>query len=206
MTTKNTDKEKILVLQAKTKALEWLLGSVEFYIRESTTELSAEARTKNQEYRWWKYNLAVGRAVRMREIFPDCSKPPMSNPDPLNGLHELNDWVIKELKNTSEKTGAKSKSGRTQRKKTPVQLLRETRERHTTKILADYHAKGERITSRELGKMLGCNATTVCRLKAWQKQGTLGSNTPSRGFNKQNEDDKRPDYEAYKGKLPAKPV
>jgi len=64
---------------------------------------------------------------------------------------------------------AKGKPRRNGRKKTPPQVLKETRERQAAKELA----KNPDITARALGKVLGCDAATVVRLQAWKKRGVL---------------------------------
>ncbi|MDI6450522.1 hypothetical protein [Anaerobaca lacustris] len=68
----------------------------------------------------------------------------------------------------------KHKPKRRARKKTPPQLLRETRERHAVKALT----QDPEITSRELGKKLGCDASTIVRLKAWKSRGLLHRDSP----------------------------
>lgn len=45
-----------------------------------------------------KYVEMVRLAIRIRETYPDCSEPPMSNPSPKIGLLELKAWAMKELK------------------------------------------------------------------------------------------------------------
>jgi len=45
-----------------------------------------------------KYDERVRLAISIWETYPDCSKPPMSNPSPKIGLHELKAWAWQELK------------------------------------------------------------------------------------------------------------
>lgn len=68
----------------------------------------------------------------------------------------------------------KHKSERKARKKTPPQLLKETRERHAANALA----KNPDMTARELADQLGCVASTVVRLKAWKNRGLLHRDPP----------------------------
>ena len=72
------------------------------------------------------------------------------------------------------------------RRKTPPQLLKETRERQAVRELA----KNDKITAEELGKILGCNKSTVVRLKAWQSKGILAYSPPQNGFKKQDNEGK----------------
>ena len=72
------------------------------------------------------------------------------------------------------------------RKKTPPQLLKETRERQAVKELA----KNDKITAEELGKILGCNKSTVVRLRAWKNKGVLANPPPPNGFKKQDNESK----------------
>jgi len=87
----------------------------------------------------------------------------------------------------------KRRSVKKSRKKTPTQLLKESRERQAVQELAH----NPDITSRELGKKLGCDASTVTRLKAWKNKHVLNYESPSKGFIKQSQqNDRRPDIEA----------
>jgi hypothetical protein len=58
---------------------------------------------------------------------------------------------------------------RRSRKKTPPQLLKETRERQAAKELA----RDPDITAKRLGEILDCDKSTVVRLDAWKKKGVL---------------------------------
>jgi len=69
------------------------------------------------------------------------------------------------------------------RRKTPPQLLKESRERQAVQELA----KDSNITAKKLGEILGCDASTVVRLEAWKNKHALNSNLPN-GFIKRNED------------------
>lgn len=60
------------------------------------------------------------------------------------------------------------------RKKTPPQLLKETRERQAAQELAT----NPDITARELAKVLACDAATVVRLQAWRKKGVIHRDPP----------------------------
>jgi hypothetical protein len=77
------------------------------------------------------------------------------------------------------------------RKKTPPQLLKETRERHAAQELT----KNPNITAEKLGKKLECDKSTIVRLKAWQNRGILAYSPPPNGFKKQD-DEGRTDTEA----------
>ena len=68
------------------------------------------------------------------------------------------------------------------RRKTPPQILRESRERQAAKELSE-----RKITAEKLGKILGCDKSTVVRLKAWKNRQVLNSNPPD-GFIERNED------------------
>ncbi len=67
-----------------------------------------------------------------------------------------------------------TRAARAQRRKTPPQLLKETRERQAVKELA----KNPNITAKALGANLGCDKSTIVRLKAWQNKGVLSSPAP----------------------------
>ena len=75
-----------------------------------------------------------------------------------------------------EDTGKTKATRPRARKKTPPQLLKETRERQAVKELA----RNPEITARELGTTLGCDASTVVRLKAWKNRGVLHRDPPRR--------------------------
>jgi len=77
------------------------------------------------------------------------------------------------------------------RKKTPPQLLKETRERQAALELT----KNLNITAEKLGKILGCNKSTVTRLKAWQNKKVLDYDKPPNG-SKRASDKAGPDIEA----------
>lgn len=77
------------------------------------------------------------------------------------------------------------------RKKTPPQLLKETRERQAILELT----KNPNITAEKLGKILGCNKSTVTRLKAWQNKKVLDYDEPPNG-SKRASDKAGPDIEA----------
>jgi predicted transcriptional regulator len=57
-----------------------------------------EAQRQVTLHRW--YDSAVRTAVSICKSFPNCSNPPMSNPSPKIGLHELVLWTKKEQKKT----------------------------------------------------------------------------------------------------------
>ncbi len=68
-----------------------------------------------------------------------------------------------ELKPAGKGPGASDKVGdKKKRKKTPPQLLKETRERQAAKELA----KNPNITAEKLGKILDCDKSTIVRLEA----------------------------------------
>ena len=54
-------------------------------------ELEREVQLKR------KYDERVSTAINIWEKYPDCSKPPMSNPNPKIGLHELKAWAKEEI-------------------------------------------------------------------------------------------------------------
>lgn len=79
-----------------------------------------------------------------------------------------------------DRTGTRQKrpKKRTRRSKRPAEVLKEARERHAAKILAQRPG----ITSRELGQELDCDASTVTRLKAWANRGVNDHPKPPKGF------------------------
>lgn len=96
-------------------------------------------------------------------------------------------------KTSSRLEKTKTRPAKKTRKKTPPQLLKESRERQAAQELAH----NPDLTSRELGKILGCDASTVTRLKAWKNKPVLNYESPSKGFIKQSQqNDIRPDIEA----------
>jgi hypothetical protein len=97
-------------------------------------------------------------------------------------LLEMKEIITKSIIQQSPGKGGGKKND-SKRKKTPLQFLKEARERQAAKELA----KQPNITSRELGKILECNASTVTRLDAWQKKEIL-KGTPPNGFIERNED------------------
>ncbi|MBN2457319.1 MAG: hypothetical protein JXB29_12420 [Sedimentisphaerales bacterium] len=138
---------------------------------------------------------AVGsyRIARIKSFLTQmCS---ISDPTALSWddiIAHLETYLDLQQKKQLQKTASGSKGGG-KRKKTPPQLLKETRERQTAKELA----KEPNKTAEELGKLLGCHKSTVVRLKAWQKRGVLANPKPPNGFKKQPKDDKsRGDIEA----------
>jgi len=103
-------------------------------------------------------------------------------------LAEAEAYQLANKQAAEEPTKASSKVERRprSRKKTPPQLLKESRERQAAQELA----KDPNITSDRLGKILGCDKSTVVRLKAWQSKDALKGNAPN-GFIKQTKDGDR---------------
>ncbi len=94
-----------------------------------------------------------------------------------------------------DRTGTRQKrpKKRTRRSKRPAEVLKEARERHAAKILAQRPG----ITSRELGQELDCDASTVTRLQAWAKRGVNDHPKPPTGFRvKRDRDEGGPDIDA----------
>jgi hypothetical protein len=58
---------------------------------------------------------------------------------------------------------------RTQKRKYPATFKKEANERAAAKLLAE----DPNITSRNLGKKMDCDASTIVRLEAWKKRGVL---------------------------------
>jgi hypothetical protein len=92
----------------------------------------------------------------------------------------------------SKTTKAAQKKAHSKRRKTPPQLLKESRERQAAQELV----KNPNITADKLGKILACDKSTVVRLKAWQNKGVLSHPAPSKGFKKRAKDDDKVDIEA----------
>jgi hypothetical protein len=89
----------------------------------------------------------------------------------------------KNKKMEKDEKGNKPK-GEKKKRKAPLELLKEARERQAVKELA----KNPNITCRELGKILDCHETTIIRLKAWKKRGVL-SYEGQEGLTTRQEDD-----------------
>jgi hypothetical protein len=108
-------------------------------------------------------------------------------------LRQIGSMVREEKQNADLDSGGKvgETKQKKRRKKTPPQLLKETRERHAAQELT----KNPNITAEKLGKMLECDKSTIVRLKAWQNRRTLAYSPPPNGFKKQD-DEGRTDTEA----------
>jgi hypothetical protein len=102
--------------------------------------------------------------------------------DVCNRIFEL----IKSKKNAGTNSSGKARDTKQKktRKKTPPQLLKETRERHAAQELT----KNPNITAEKLGKKLECDKSTIVRLKAWQNRGILAYSPPPNGFKKQDDE------------------
>jgi hypothetical protein len=88
--------------------------------------------------------------------------------------HGLPRETARAARATEDKQKRSQRPAAKRRRKTPPQLLRETRERQAAKELA----KSPDITSRELGKILECDASTVVRLRVWKNRGVLHRDPP----------------------------
>ena len=77
------------------------------------------------------------------------------------------------MKNKEEKQ-QKKHIKRKGKQKTPPQLLKETRERHIVKELV----KNPNATAERLGEILGCDKSTITRLKAWKHKRVLAHSPP----------------------------
>jgi hypothetical protein len=127
MTTKNTDTPKIKVLQQLYDVIELDIkrdfaepivhkGRPTWMGGDGVIKLDKEREEKRQIQLHRKYDERVRAAISIWETYPDClSEPPMSNPSPKIGLHELKVWVRKELKNagTNAQTQPSNKAGKT---------------------------------------------------------------------------------------------
>jgi hypothetical protein len=76
-----------------------------------------------------------------------------------------------------------SKQYRKSQRKSPPQLLKEARERQTAQEIS----QNPHITSPELGNILGCNKSTIVRLKAWKNRGCLDRESKPLGWKKTGE-------------------
>ena len=109
--------------ETKFTELQRFLDRTEFYIEKCVYVtgdymglplILQESECKKIE--WVRYNSMVGSAVRIWEKYPDCSKPPANNPNPLNGLRTLLIWATEELKNAGVNTEQKLKQASEQKK------------------------------------------------------------------------------------------
>ena len=67
-------------------------------------ELDTQREAERQITLHRKYDRRVRAAISIWESYPGCSKPPMSNPSPKIGLHELKAWAKEEQKSTKPGT------------------------------------------------------------------------------------------------------
>jgi len=104
----------------------------------------------------------------------------------INALEAAKPYLGQPAEQEPTKASSKVERRPRSRKKTPPQLLKESRERQAAQELA----KDPNITSDRLGKILGCDKSTVVRLKAWQSKDALKGNAPN-GFIKQTKDGDR---------------
>jgi len=108
----------------------------------------------------------------------------------LRGKADLLDRLCGMTSDKKIASGGIKQRSQKKRRKTPLQFLKESRERQAAKELA----KG-RITAVKLGVILECSASTVVRMKAWKKRDVL-KNTLPKGYMKRDENGDRSLLEA----------
>jgi len=104
MTRPDADTQKIKALQNLYDIIEITLtrddaepivykGRPKWMGGDGNIKLDKEREEERQIQLHRKYDERVRLAISIWETYPDCSEPPMSNPNPKIGLHELKVWA-----------------------------------------------------------------------------------------------------------------